>query len=511
MKKTKEEKITLTKVQKESLVKEIQTGRITPETAELLIKILACFEWLNQVIEMKTMSFKVLRRILFGKKTESKRDEHKRDRNRSDDDDKPSAPRSSSVKAQTKEKNLNVAERIIHKHESLNKGDKCPLCFKGKLYISRPRALITMSGQSPIKATEHICEGLRCNTCGAVFYPEITQSLEKNRYDATLAAQLAILRFQMGVPHERLAFYLKKVGPKLPKSTQWEQIEKLARPCVHLFEKLKEEAAKGKVIYNDDTFAKIQSEGVKKLYSTAIYSVGKKKITLFMTGKKHAGRNMNELLDKRPDDLDKVITMNDATTMAIFSKRSNVTPSKCLAHARRKFLDLPSAYDRQRDFVFRLVKIIYKNEKLAKNMSEEHRLYWHQKKSFKAVRRLKKWCERMILDKKVEPNSDIGKSINYLREHWRELTCFMRVAGAPLDNNICERKIKTSIRHRKNSLFYKTENGALVGDIMMSLIQTCLNMKVNPFDYLTAIGRKSCDVFKAPDKWLPWNYETAKA
>lgn len=511
MKKAKEEKITITKDQKESLVKEIQKSNISPASAELLIKILACFEWLNQVIEMKTMSFKVLRRILFGKKTESKRDEHKRDRNRSDDDDKPSSSSSSSERPKAKEKPTNQAEKVIHKHESLKKGDKCPSCSKGKLYISRPRSLITMSGQSPIKATEHICEGLRCNTCGAVFYPKITESLEKNRYDATLAAQLAILRFQMGVPHERLAFYLKKVGPKLPKSTQWEVIEKLARPSLHIYEKLKEEAARGKVIYNDDTVAKIQSEGDRKLYSTSIYSVGEKKITLFMTGKKHAGRNMNELLDKRPNDLEKVITMNDATTMAIFSNRSNVVASKCLVHARRKFLDLPSAYDRQRDFVFKLVKIIYKNDRLAKEMSEEDRLCWHQKKSLKAVRRLKKWCERMILDKKVEPNSDLGKSINYLRDHWKELTCFMRVAGAPLDNNICERKIKTAIRHRKNSLFYKTENGALVGDIMMSLIQTCLNLKINPFDYLTAISKKASEVFKAPEKWLPWNYEEAMA
>jgi hypothetical protein len=52
-------------------------------------------------------------------------------------------------------------------------------------------------------------------------------------------------------------------------------------------------------------------------------------------------------------------------------------------------------------------------------------------------------------------------------------TLFLRQAGAPWDNNICERALKKAILHRKNSLFYKTLNGAHVGDLCMSLIYTC--------------------------------------
>jgi hypothetical protein len=53
------------------------------------------------------------------------------------------------------------------------------------------------------------------------------------------------------------------------------------------------------------------------------------------------------------------------------------------------------------------------------------------------------------------------------------LTLFLRQPGAPLDNNICERALKMAILHRKNSLSYKTQNGARVGDLFMSLIHTC--------------------------------------
>ena len=57
--------------------------------------------------------------------------------------------------------------------------------------------------------------------------------------------------------------------------------------------------------------------------------------------------------------------------------------------------------------------------------------------------------------------------------------------GAPLDNNLVERALKKAILHRKNLLFYKTLNGAEVGDLYMSLIHTCELNAVNPLDYLT--------------------------
>ncbi len=60
-----------------------------------------------------------------------------------------------------------------------------------------------------------------------------------------------------------------------------------------------------------------------------------------------------------------------------------------------------------------------------------------------------------------------------LLNNWEPLTLFLRVAGAPLSNNICERALKMAILDRKNSLGYKTENGARVGDLFMSIIPVC--------------------------------------
>jgi transposase len=83
------------------------------------------------------------------------------------------------------------------------------------------------------------------------------------------------------------------------------------------------------------------------------------------------------------------------------------------------------------------------------------------------------------------------------------------VPGAPLDNNVCERALKKAIRHRRNSLFYKTRHGAHVGDVFMSLIHTCEFCGGNPFDYLTELDCHADQAASNPQDWMPWNYRQA--
>ena len=111
----------------------------------------------------------------------------------------------------------------------------------------------------------------------------------------------------------------------------------------------------------------------------------------------------------------------------------------------------------------------------------------------------------------MEPNSGLGQAISYLLKHWEKLTLFLRVAGAPIDNNLVERALKKAILHRKNSLFYKTRNGARMGDLFMSLIHTCELNGVNPFDYLTELQRHAEELKRSPSEWMPWNYRETLA
>jgi len=139
-------------------------------------------------------------------------------------------------------------------------------------------------------------------------------------------------------------------------------------------------------------------------------------------------------------------------------------------------------------------------------MSDKQRLQFHQRQSGPKMDELKTWLTEQIEQHKVEPNNSLGEAISYMLKHWNELTLFLRQPGAPLDNNVCERALKKVILHRKNTYFYKTQNGARAGDLFMSLIHTCELNKVNPFEYLTELQKHADELSSHTECWMPWNY-----
>ena len=71
--------------------------------------------------------------------------------------------------------------------------------------------------------------------------------------------------------------------------------------------------------------------------------------------------------------------------------------------------------------------------------------------------------------------------------------------------------LKRAVLHRKNALFYRTLNGAEVGDLFMSLIHTCQLNGVNSFDYLVELQRHADELAKNPADWMPWSYRDTLA
>jgi hypothetical protein len=182
--------------------------------------------------------------------------------------------------------------------------------------------------------------------------------------------------------------------------------------------------------------------------------------------------------------------------------------ANCLSHGRRKFVEVAEAFPGEVRYVLQCFRKVYRTDAGARRfgLSTDQRLRLHQRRSGPILNELHGWLTEQLEQRRVEPNSSLGQAIKYLLRRWKELTLFLRTPGAPLDNNICERALKMAIRHRKNSLFYKTQRGADVGDAYMTLIHTCYFSGADPFDYLTELQRHEPQVQAAPDQWLPWNY-----
>jgi transposase len=528
--------IDLSPEQMDTLLERVAAGALIEGDFEIIKAMAETIHVLSQSVDEKAASIKRLLRMLFGSCTEKARnvlkdvDEDKSESEAStrssgnakddtvDNEDKPNK--------RTKGHGRNGAaaytgaDKIWVPHSELKSGDGCPDCIKGKVYpLKIPKVVVRIVATAPVTAKVYELEKLRCNLCGKIFTAKAPDQIGDDKYDETAASMIALLKYGSGFPFYRLEGLQQSLGIPLPKSTQWDIVEQTADRIHPVFSELVRQGAQGDVIYNDDTTMKVlelmknddKNESSRTgMFTTGILSTSNDwKIGLFFTGRKHSGENMLDLLQQRESDRGPPIQMCDALSRNM-PKELQTIMANCLSHGRRYFVDVVWNFPEQCRYVIETLAEVYKNDEIAKeqNMSPEQRLRFHQAKSGPWMEQLKLWLNDQLDEKKVEPNSGLGKAVSYMLNHWEPLTLFLRVPNAPLDNNLCEQVLKRAVLNRKNSLFYKTEHGAYIGDLFMSLIYTCNLNDVNPFDYLTALQRNSTEVFKNPQNWMPWSYKS---
>lgn len=413
------------------------------------------------------------------------------------------------------------ARKVPVPHALLKIGDACPDGCGGKVYPQRdPGVLVRVHGQAPIAATVYELEKLRCNLCGEVFTAAVPEGVGEKKYDETAASMIALLRYGSGFPWYRLAGLEESLGIPLPVATQCEIVAETAVALRPAFDELVRQAAQGELVHNDDTSMRVLSldrgevspERTGVFTSGLVWIVQERRIALFFTGAKHAGENLADVLGERSGELPPPIQMCDALSRNA-PKVSPTVLANCNAHGRRHFVKVTPSFPEPCRFVLETLGEVYGYDAEAREqgLSPEERLRFHQEHSGPVMEKLHAWLEAQFAERKVEPNSGLGQAISYLLKHWEKLTLFLRRAGVPLDNNLVERALKKAILHRKNSLFYKTRNGAGMGDLFMSLIHTCELNGVNAFDYLTELQRHAGEVKRNPAEWMPWNYRQALA
>jgi len=543
------ERVDINMKELEALLERAKAAPLSEEDYAKLKGVVATLGYLTNLLEDRKTTIQKLRQLLFGESTEKTANLLKTDAQHAAAGTGPvqsdgictppadlgggQAPKSD-VKPKGHGRNgassYIGATKIKICHESLKTGDCCPKCLKGKVYASMaPGFLVRIVGQAPLGAKVFEMEKLRCNLCLEVFTAQAPEGIGEKKYDETSGSMIALLKYGSGFPFNRLEHLQGGLGIPLPASTQWEIVAEVAGVVKPAYAELIRQAAQGKVLHNDDTTMKIlalmketnankpEADSADKrertgVFTSGIVSIGDEhEVALFFTGHQHAGENLADVLAQRASELGPPIQMCDALSRNL-PKGFEVLLGNCTAHGRRKFVDVFANFPGECRYVLETLRDVYKNDAVAEEqgMSDQERLAFHQTHSGPLMEELEKWLKDQIAEKKTEPNSGLGKAIAYMNNHWKPLTLFLRVAGAPLDNNICERSLKKAILHRKNAMFFKTANGAHVGDIFMSFIHTCELSGVNAFEYLTELQRHAEEITRNPKDWMPWNYRETR-
>ena len=528
------ERIDLDRSELESILEHARTAALSQAEYDKLNAAMETLIYLTQELEKNRVSVQRLKQLLFGATTEKTQKVMEKILDEAGKYSKPDdAAQGKETEARQKAKGhgrngaaaYTGADKVCVPHESLKAGDACPSCKKGTVYESvEPGRLVRIRGRAPLGATVYELQKLRCNLCGEIFTARTPPGVGPDKYDAESASMIALLKYGSGLPFNRLQRLQDSLGIPLPAATQWEIVRRSAGVIEPVFKEMIRQAAQGRLFHNDDTTAKILEliglhgsptglDPTEFCDRTGVFTSGivsildDLRIALFFTGQRHAGENLLALLKQRASELGRPIQMCDALSRNMPEALDTIL-ANCLSHGRRRFVDVATNFPQECLYVLGILKDVYTNDAETKSqgMSDQQRLGFHQRQSGPKMDELKAWLNEQIDQRKVEPNSGLGEAIGYMLKHWDKLTLFLRQPGAPLDNNVCERALKKAILHRKNAYFYKTQNGARVGDLFMSLIHTCELNDVNPFEYLTELQKHADELSAHPADWMPWNY-----
>ncbi len=207
--------------------------------------------------------------------------------------------------------------------------------------------------------------------------------------NAMANAMVALLRFEFGVPHHRLAKIQERKGMGLPVANQDKLIQQGAYALAPIYDELINFAANGELLHSDDTRMKIlrslqagENPPLKETQTTVILSrIGLRNVTLYITGGAQAGANVSAILSKRDDSLKKPTHMSDG--LAANKVTYPIEDARCLDHARRKFWEIQGSFKEECSFVLGELGKVYSMIRKPEKCRPRIALFFTKKKAFR--------------------------------------------------------------------------------------------------------------------------------
>ena len=153
-----------------------------------------------------------------------------------------------------------------------------------------------------------------------------------------------------------------------------------------------------------------------------------------------------------------------------------------------------------------VIKSLFDIERVAATLSPDERLDLRQRLAKPKLSLLKEWLDEQ--KPLVLPKTKLGEAIAYTLNRWPAVLVYLDHHFVEISNNGSERSIKPMVLSRRNWLFAGSEEGGRTAATLMSLIETCKRLGINPFAYLKDVltrcpSAKTSQVDEfLPDRWL---------
>ena len=334
------------------------------------------------------------------------------------------------------------------------------------------------------------CEGVESDQGAVKIAPMPAQIIPQGIVTPGLLAHILVAKFVDALPFYRQESQFARLGIELSRSTMVSWAMSVARACEPLVGLFKEELLAHNILNIDETTVQVLQEE-NRAAATKSY------MWVFLGGQQDRPTVLFEYYPTRGGqaldflrNFTGIIQTDGYVSYDALGGQPGIIHVGCLAHIRRKFMDVIKISKRERtkggtaQEIVDLIGQIYKVEKsLALEKLEPDRIKEERQEHIVPILNTIK----AILDQRASttpPKSQLGKAITYALNQWDRVVRYTEDGRLRPDNNLVENAIRPIALGRKNWLFAGHPNGAKAGALFFSLIETAKRNNLEPYAYL---------------------------
>lgn len=333
--------------------------------------------------------------------------------------------------------------------------------------------------------------------------------LTRCQADESLLADILTKKFADHLPLYRQSEMLAREDIKISRQTLSQWVVRAGLTLEPLYDEMMRQILNSNNVFVDETPIDMLDPGKGKVHKAFMWVLcgGIEKnppyrVYEFYTDRKHA--NAEKLLR----DYRGIVHSDKYGAYEALANAKKIIWCPCWTHIRRKFFEAESGDPKFRDWVLRKIRYLFMFEKIAWARSEDERLRIRLEKEVPIIDELILAIKGKLVDGKPLPKSKYREALGYFCGLIPYLKNYTTLPNAHLDNNVAERAVRPLAIGRKNWLFVGNEDGGKASAIVLSLVQTCRGLGINPREYLEDVMRRlmSHNAQKLdellPDRWL---------
>ncbi len=307
--------------------------------------------------------------------------------------------------------------------------------------------------------------------------------LPRCQADDTFLAYLLVEKFVKHMPLYRIEEDLKRQRIGISRNLLSKWVIRCGMALKPLYNEMKKHILESQNIFIDETPIKLQDTGKCQTAYMWVICGGKGSDPPYRIYDFKDDRCHHHVLDILVDYRG-VLHSDKFAAYEKLAEKKVITWHPCFSHIRRKFFASEAGDASFRSWMLRKIKYLFLLERVAWARSPEERLKIRQEKEVPIIDELIAAVKKKLLDGKMLPKSKLREAVGYFCGLIPYLKNYTKTPWGRLDNNVAERAIRPLAIGRKNWLFFGSREGGEAGAVILSLVQTCRGLGINPYEYL---------------------------